>query len=66
MALAVTRYAIAQVESSVMLCQAHAYAPMDGPAGVVTDVSKYHLDERIKALHIRRTETSSSYTSWAI
>lgn len=37
MASAVTRSAIAQLESSVMLCQAHAYALMDGPAGVVTD-----------------------------
>lgn len=53
MASAVTRSAIAQLESSVMLCQAHAFAPMDGPAGVVTDVSKNHLDERRLAFHVQ-------------
>ena len=34
-----------QLESSVTLCQVHVYAPMEGPAGAVTDVSKYHLVE---------------------
>ena len=53
MASAVIRSATVLLESSVMLCQAHVYVPMDGPAGVVTDVSKYHLDERRLALHIQ-------------
>lgn len=53
MVLAVIRSAIAQLESSVMLCQAHAYAPMDEPAVVVIDVSKYHLNKRRLALHIQ-------------
>ena len=53
MASAVTRFATVLLESSVMLCQVHAYVPMDGPAGVVTDVSKFHLDEWRLALHIQ-------------
>ena len=54
MASVVTRSATVLLESSVILCRAHAYVPMDGPAGVVTDVSKYHLDERRLAFHIQR------------
>lgn len=36
------------------LCQADAYVLMEGPAGDVTDVSKYHMVELILAFHIKK------------
>ena len=39
MASTATRFATAQLESSVKPCQAHAYVRRGGPADVVTDVS---------------------------
>ena len=37
--LTVTSFATAQRESSVMLCQEHACALREGPAGAATDVN---------------------------
>lgn len=50
----VIRSATAQLESSVTLCQADAYVPMEGPGGVVTDVSKYHMVELSLAFHVKK------------